>query len=261
VASVRITEFPTVIEHEAVSRSVDVTAGVSGRELSAVEAEIEAGLQGIDFPIEYHAEVVEDFAQSQAADREAMWFTVAAVIAIFLLLQTGIGSWRLATLVTVMLPLSLAGCAVAVLLTGRVISIGSVVGALAVLGFVARHVVMQVKHVQHVERREGATFGRDLVVSGARERFPQVLTSTVMTALVFLPLAVAGPIAGLELVQPMAVVILGGLVSATLFNLFMVPFLHGRFGSSSDADVSLVLEEEERVIDVTEPEHAELTRS
>jgi Cu/Ag efflux pump CusA len=261
VARVEITDFPTVIEHEAVSRSLDVTAGVSGRNLSDVEAEIEAGLQGIDFPIEYHAEVVEDFAQARAADREAVWFTVAAVIAVFLLMQTGMGSWRLATLVTVMLPLSLVGGAVAVLLTGRVISIGSVVGAIAVMALAARHAVMQVKHVQYAQRREGETFGRDLVVRGARERFSQVLTSAVMSALVFVPLAIAGPIAGLELVQPMAVVILGGLVSATLFNLFIVPALHSRFGSSSDADVSLALEEEERVIDVTEPERAELTRS
>ncbi len=257
VASVAITQSPTVIRHEAVSRSIDVTADVSGRDLGAVEADVESALQELAFPIEYHAELVADFGENQAGDREAMWFVVATVIAIFLLMQTGVGSWRLASLLSVMLPLSLAGGAVAVLLTGRVLSLGSIAGFLAVLGISARHAVMQVKHVQHVELREGETFGRDLVDRGARERFAPVLTSVFAVALLFIPLAIAGPIAGLELVQPMAVVILGGLVSSTLLTLFIVPTLHGRFGTGSEADVSAILEEEQR-IDLTKPE---LTRS
>jgi Cu/Ag efflux pump CusA len=261
VASVRIAESPTVIHHEAVSRSLDVTANVAGRDLGAVEADVERGLQGIEFPIEYHAELVPDFAQGQATDREAVWFAVASVIAIFLLMQTGVGNWRLGSLLSVMLPLSLAGGAIAVLLTGRVISLGSVAGFLAVLGMAARHAVMQVKHVQHFERKEGATFDRELVNRAARERFPLVLTSAAATALLFAPLAIVGPVAGLELVQPMAIVVLGGLVSATLFSMFIVPALHGRFGSGSDTDVLVVLDEEERRIDITEPEQVELTRS
>jgi Cu/Ag efflux pump CusA len=262
VASVRIAENPTVIHHEAVSRSLDVTADVSGRDLSAVEAEIERKLQGIEFPTEYHAELVPDFSQGLAQDREAMWFAVAAVIAIFLLMQTGVGSWRLASALSVLLPLSVVGGALAVLLTGRVISMGSVAGFLAVLGIAARHAVMQVRHGQSIEGRDGATFGRDLVNRAARERFATVLTSTVATALFFAPLAIMGPIAGLELVQPMAVVILGALVSATLFSLFVVPALHGWFGSSSETDVSRALDEEQRTIDLSRTEQpVELTRS
>jgi Cu/Ag efflux pump CusA len=262
VASVGIAENPTVIQHESVSRSLDVTADVSGRDLSAVETDIERQLQGIAFPIEYHAELIPDFSEGLAEDREAVWFAVAAVIAIFLLMQTGVGSWRLAPVLTVLLPLSLVGGALAVLLTGRAISMGSVAGFLAVLGIAARHAVMQVKHAQNLERREGATFGRELVDRVARERFSTVLTSTVATALVFAPMAIMGPIAGLELVQPMAVVILGGLVSALLFSLFIVPALHGRFGSSSETDVLIALDEEERTIDLARTEQpAELTRS
>jgi Cu/Ag efflux pump CusA len=259
---VRIAENPTVIHHEAVSRSLDVTADVSGRDLSAVEADIERQLQGIEFPIEYHAELLPDFSQGLAEDREAMWFVVAAAIAIFLLVQTGVGSWRLASVLSVLLPLSVVGGALAVLLTGRVISMGSVAGFLAVFGIAARHAVMHVKHAQNIERREEATFGRDLVNRAARERFSTVLTSTVATALFFAPLAVMGPIAGLELVQPMAVVILGGLVSATLFSLLVVPALHGWLGSSTETDVSIALDEEERTIDLTRTEQpVELTRS
>jgi Cu/Ag efflux pump CusA len=262
VASVRIGENPTFVPHESVSRALDVTAGVSGRDLSAVEADIERQLQAIDFPIEYHAELVPDFSEGLAEDREALWFAVAAVIAIFLLMQTGVGSWRLASVLSVVLPLSLVGGALAILLTGRVVSMGSTAGFLAVLGVAARHAVMQVRHGQSIERREGATFGRELVNRVAQERFPTVLTSAVATALVFAPLAVMGPIAGLELVQPMAVVILGGLVSASLFSLFVVPALHGWLGTSSETDVSVALDEEERTIDLTRTDQpAELTRS
>jgi Cu/Ag efflux pump CusA len=191
-----------------------------------------------------------------------VWFALAAVIAIFLLMQTGVGSWRLAVALSVLLPLSLAGGAIAVLLSGRVISMGSVAGFLVVLGIAARHAVMQVKHAQNTERGEGATFDRELVNRVARERFSTVLTSAVATALVFAPFAVMGPIAGLELVQPMAVVILGGLVSALLFSLFIVPAVHDWLGSSSETDVSVALDEEERTTDLTRTEQpAELTRS
>jgi Cu/Ag efflux pump CusA len=139
---------------------------------------------------------------------------------------------------------------------------GSITGFLAVLGIAARHAVMQVKHAQDIERREGAAFGRELVNRVAQERFSTVLTSAVATAVVFAPLAIMGPIAGLELLQPMAVVILGGLVSALVFSLFVVPALHGWLGTSSESDVSFALDEEERAIDLTRTEQpAELTRS
>ena len=118
---------------------------------------------------------------------------------------------------------------------------------------------MQIRHAQHLERHEGQAFGDELVLRGAGERFAPVLTSVVTTALVFAPLALAGRIAGLEIVQPMAVVVLGGLVSTTLLTLFVVPALYGRFGARSEPDLSMVFAEQ--TIDLTDVESTELTSS
>lgn len=259
VADVRLVATPTVIRHEAVSRSIDVTAGVSGRDLDAVIDDVERGLQDVEFPLEYHAELVDDFADTQTADRKALGFVVAAAIAIFLLMQAAIGNWRLASLLFVLLPLSLAGGALAALIGGGVVSLGSIAGFLALLGITARQAVTQIRHCRELERREGEPLSPELVLRGARERFTPVLTSVFTTALAFVPFVIAGEIAGLELVHPMAVVILGGLVTSTLLTLFVVPPLYLRFGASSEPDLSVVLAEP--LIDLTKLEQAELTSS
>jgi Cu/Ag efflux pump CusA len=186
-------------------------------------------------------------------------FGIGAAIAVLLLVQAAIGNWRLAALVFLMLPLSLAGGAVGALLDGGVISLGSIGGFLVVLGLAARQAVIQIRHAQHLERYEGQSFGDAVVLRGAGERFGPVLTSFFTTALVFVPLALAGRIAGLEIVQPMAVVILGGLVSTTLLTLFIVPALSWRFGAHSEPDLSVVFDEP--TVDLTRFEGSELTTS
>ena len=90
-----------------------------------------------------------------------------------------------------------------------------------------------ISHIQHLEQHEGETFGAELVLRGARERLGPILMTALATGLALLPLVIAGPIAGTEIVHPMAVVILGGLVTSTLLTLFIVPALYLRFGTSS----------------------------
>lgn len=257
VAAVRIGSSPTIIRHVDVSRSIDVTAAVSGRDLNAVIDDVQQGISAVEFPMEYHSALVGDFAAGRASDREALGFAIAAAIAVLLLVQAAIGNWRLAALVFLMLPLSLAGGAVGALVDGRTVSMGSVAGLLAIFGLAARQAVMQIRHCQHLERQEGQAFGEELVLRGAGERFASVLTSVVLTALLFAPLAIAGRIAGLEVVQPMAVVVLGGLVSTTLFTLFVVPPLYERFGAGSYPDLALVFDEP--TVDLTELERFQVT--
>jgi Cu/Ag efflux pump CusA len=259
VADVRIAASPNVIRHIDVSRSIDVTAGVSGRRLGDVVADVKRGLRQVEFPIEYHAEIVGDFAEGRAADREALWFAVAASLAILLLLQASTGSWRLASAVFVSLVVGLAGGAVAALLDGRLISLGSVAGFLALVAVGGRQAVVQIRQFRHLERRGGEPFGPELVLRGAGERFPSVLASVVTAATALVPLVVAGRIAGLEIVHPMAVVLLGGLVSSTVVTLFVVPALYLRLGAGAEADLSAVLAEP--VMDLTKPAEAELTSS
>lgn len=259
VADVRIGSTPTVIRHVDVSRSIDVTASTSGRDVAAISDDVRAGLGNIEFPMEYHAALVGDYAAGRAADRQALGFAIAASLAVLLLVQASIGNWRLAGLVFLMLPLSLSGGAVAALIDGRTVSIGSVAGFLAIFGLAARQAVMQIRHAQHLERHEGQVFGDVLVLRGAGERFAPVVTAAFTTALVFAPMAFAGRIAGLEIVQPMAVVVLGGLVSTTVLTLFVVPAMYQRFGARSEPDLSMVFAEQ--TIDLTDVESTELTSS
>ena len=238
VADVRITPIPTTIDHEQVSPRIDVVANVRGRDLGAVMGDVERQLQTVQFPLEYHPSILGEYAERQAAQTRMLTLAVAAAIAIFLLLQAAFRSWRLATLAFLTLPSALVGGVLAAFFTGGVLSLGALVGFFTVFGIAARNVVMMITHFQRLERYEGETFGPALVIRGARERLAPILITAATTAAALLPLVVAGDIAGLEIVRPMAVVILGGLVTSTLLNLFVVPALYLAFGSSPEPDVA-----------------------
>jgi CzcA family heavy metal efflux pump len=234
VANVRVKPALSVIRHEDVSRSIDVTASVSGRSLGSVVSDVEAALGNVQFPLEYHAEVLGNAGDEQAAQRRTLAIAAIAALLVFLLLQVAFGSWRLATVAFLTLPMALVGGLLAVLATGSVLSLGALVGFVLVLGIAVRNLVMLVSHFQHLEREEGETFGPGLVMRGARDRLSPILLTAVATAAVLVPLLVLGNVPGQEILQPMAVAVLGGLVTATLLNLFVAPALYLRFGSDAE---------------------------
>jgi len=121
-----------------------------------------------------------------------------------------------------------------------IISLGSLVGFLTILGIAARNGIMLIEHYQNLERYEGETFGPRLVLRGARERISPIMMTALTTAFAVIPLVVAGSIPGHEIEHPLAVVVLGGLVTSTLLNLFVVPSLYLRFGASPARDASSV---------------------
>ena len=112
------------------------------------------------------------------------------------------------------------------------ISLGSLVGFFTVLGIVARNGIMMISHFQHLEREEGEAFGPALVIRGAKERLAPILMTALAAGLAIVPLIIAGDVAGQEIEYPMAFVILGGLITATLLNLFLLPVLYLKFGKS-----------------------------
>jgi Cu/Ag efflux pump CusA len=231
VADVEIVPTPNIIHHEGLFRNIDVGANVDGtRDLGSVLADLEGRMQGVEWPREFRAEMLGESTERQAAERRLMVFAIAAAMGIFLLLQASFASWRLATLALLTLPIALVGGVLAAYLGGGVISLGSLVGFLTVLGIVARNGIMLISHYQHLEQFEGEPFGPGLVLRGARERLVPILMTVFTTGLALLPLIVTGEIPGQEIEHPMAVVILGGLVTATLLNLFVVPSLYLRFG-------------------------------
>jgi len=154
---------------------------------------------------------------------------VGAALGIFLLLVTSFGVVRLALLSFLTLPSALVGGVLAAYVGGGVISLGSLIGFLTILGIAARNGIMMINHFQHLERYEGVPFGSALVLRGARERLAPILMTALATGLAIVPLVVAGDLPGHEIEHPMAVVIVGGLVTSTLLNLFVVPSLYLRF--------------------------------
>jgi Cu/Ag efflux pump CusA len=232
VADVRIVPTPNAIEREQLSRRLDVSANPSGRDLGSIVNDINEGLEKIAFPQGYRAEVKGEFEERQAAQKRMLLFGIGAALMVFLLLQASFRSLRLATLSFLTLPMALVGGALAAMMSDGVLSLGSLVGFYTVFGIAARNGILMINHFQHLERYEGETFGPALVLRGARERLSPILMTTLATALALVPLVVAGRIPGHEIEYPMAVVILGGLVTSTLLNLFVVPSLYLRFGKS-----------------------------
>jgi Cu/Ag efflux pump CusA len=230
VADVHLAATPNSIKHEGLSRRIDVDANVDGRDLGAVIRDVEQALAEIEFPQGTHPELLGEFAERQSAQDRLLLFALLAVIGIFLLLHASFGSLRLAVLSFLTLPFALVGGVLATSMSDATVSLGSLVGFFTVLGIAGRNGIMMINHFQHLERFEGMTFGRELVIRGARERLSPILMTALATGLALVPLVIAGDLPGAEIEHPMAIVILGGLITSTLLNLFIVPSLYLRFG-------------------------------
>jgi CzcA family heavy metal efflux pump len=237
VADVRVQPSPAVIKRDAAQRYIDVEANVSGRSLSAVSADVEDRLADSQFPLEYHAEVVEQTTTAQEIGLgRVVGFGIAVLIAIFLLFQAAFRSWRLAGLAFLTLPVALVGGVLAALIDGATLSLGALIAFLALLGIAARNGVMLIDRFQQLRLDGPQVFGAGLVRRGALERFAPTLTVAVATAAAVLPFVILGNIAGLEILNPMAIVMLGGLITSTLLALFVLPVLYLRFGAGAEPE-------------------------
>jgi CzcA family heavy metal efflux pump len=229
VAEVRVKPTPNVVERANNSRRLDVGANVSSGDLGSVAREVNRRLGEVEFPHGYDYKVLGEFQERQAAQRRLLIFAGAAGIGVLLLLQACFGSFRLAALTLLTLPMALVGGVLAAYAVGGIISLGSLVGFFTVMGIAARNGILMINHYQHLERHEGETFGPALVLRGARERLSPILMTALATGLAVVPLVISGTIPGHEIEYPLAVVILGGLFTSTLLNLFVVPSLYLRF--------------------------------
>ncbi len=236
VADVRLVSVPTLIKHENVSGYIDILVEASGRSVDSVVGDIETELLEIEFPLEYHPKLLKSDSGGSAEQSRLLELAGAAAIGIFLLLQLSFGSWRLAALAFVSLPAALAGGVLAALAFDDLTSIGSLAGLLAVLGIAARNIILLIAHSQSLERSYGEAMGPELLFWGAQERVVLILATSMAAGLVFLPLVVFGNIAGFEILHPMAVVFLGGLVTTTLLTLFLVPGLYLLFSPKRAED-------------------------
>jgi CzcA family heavy metal efflux pump len=226
VAEVSVVPTPTVIRHERIAPYVDVVANVAGRDPGSVVDEVDDRLEAIQFPLEYHPELLGEYRERESAERRLAGVALAALIGIFLLLQACFQSWRLALVGFLGLPLAIAGGVLGALAGGGVVSLGSLVGFLAVLGIAARNALFLIDDYQRLEREAGVPFGVELVLRGARERLSPVVTSAAAIIAALLPIAVLGRNPGLEIVQPTAFVIIGGVVASAAATLLVMPALY-----------------------------------
>src|SRR5512143_1947291 len=232
VAAVKIAPAQSVIYRENDSRRIDVGAEVTGADLGAVMKEVNNRLAKIQLPLGYRAVVLGEYAERQAATTRLYLFGIGAALGVFLILLLSFENARLAVLGFLTLPSALVGGILAAYFTGGVVSLGSLIGFLTVFGIAARNKIMLINHYQHLERYEGMEFGPELALRGARERLSPILMTALATGLALVPLIITGDIPGHEIEYPMAIVILGGLTTSTLLNLFVVPSLYLAFGKA-----------------------------
>ncbi len=233
VADVRFAPAQNAILRDDQSRRIDVEGNIAeGGDLGAVVDEVEKQVAAMDLPPEYSVKVLGESSELSESQNTLAVYGLAALIVIFLLLHAAFGSLRLAALAFLLLPVALVGGVLAVFFSGGLMSLGSLIGFLTVFGIAARNGILMINHFQHLEKEEGMEFGRELVMRGASERLAPIMMTALATGLAIVPLAVAGSIPGHEIEHPMALVILGGLFTATLVNLFIIPSLYLRFAKS-----------------------------
>lgn len=237
VADVDVAPNATVIRHEAAESFLDVIASTGDRDIQDIAADIDAALAELTFPIEYHARLLGGYAEERAAQSRVLSVVVAALIGIFVFLQAAFSSWRLALMVFASLPLAVAGGVIAILITGAEASLGSVVGIIAIIALATRGTVLLIRRYEDREA-DGVPFDGELVAGGTREVLVPTVGPILALAAVFIPLAAASGFAGLEIVGPMAIVILGGLISTSLLLLFVLPAVYLRWGHIENPDTT-----------------------
>ncbi len=241
VADVRIVPAQTVILHDGMSPYLDLGITVEGRSVPAVARDVDAAVHRLTYPLEYHVEVLSDYTQRQAAQERLLISLVVAVAGIYLLLQASVKSWRLALVTLLLLLASLSGSVLTAFLTNGTLSMASLFGLLVILGISARNAIVLINHYQHLEIEKGERFGSDLVLHASQERVAPTVMTTLTTALALLPFVFLGNLPGLEIVRPMAIIIMGGLIASTLLNLFALPALYLRYGASREVDLGMQL--------------------
>jgi Cu/Ag efflux pump CusA len=236
VASVTLGPSPTVIRREGVFRYVDVRVDVQGGDLATAARNINGAVKSLAMPLEYRAEVLGDYSVRLAEQTRLIAAIVAVALAIFLLLQAAFQSWRLAALIFLTLPAAILGGALTAM-AGDGLSLGTILGFVTVLAITARSGILLVRTFQRLAE-DGDLEGRALVLHAASDRLVPLLATVGATMIAFVPFVILGDRPGYEVIRPMAIVILGGLVTATLLVLFLVPTLYQRVASSPQGDVA-----------------------
>ena len=231
LAEVSISSGPNVVNREGGQRRILVTCNAEGRDVAGVMGDIRKEIDRLpSLPPGYHLEFGGEYQARQAAVQRLVLLSAGVLVGIFIFLYIDFRSLRLTLLVMLSMPLACTGGVAAMLLAGGEVSVGSLVGLVTVLGIAVRNGILLISHYEHLQRVEGIEFGRKLIFRGARERLAPILMTAMTTGLALLPIVLAGDRPGHEIEHPMAVVIIGGLISSTFLSLVLLPLLYHRVG-------------------------------
>jgi CzcA family heavy metal efflux pump len=227
--------YPTtgryMIVHEGARRRQQVTCNVAGRDMASFIEDMKKQIAAkVSFPAGVYAVFAGSGLAQSAARQELLLHSAAAAVGIVLLLSIVFRNMRNLLLVLVNMPFALIGGVLAVFATGGSLSLGSLVGFVTLFGLTTRNSIMMISHFEHLVQREGMTWGLEAAIRGASERLLPILMTALVTALGLFPLAIGSGEAGREIEGPMAIVILGGLLTSTVLNLLVLPTLALRYG-------------------------------
>ena len=231
VADVSFEPGPNTINHENTQRRITISLNVAGRDLGSTVKEIQAKVnRQVPLPTGYYLTYGGQFESQQAASSKIMWLSLFSFVGIFLVLYSHFKSGLLVGQIMLNIPLALIGSVVAVLLTGGTLSIASLVGFITLTGIASRNGIMMISHYLHLVEKEGEPFSDHMIVRGSLERLVPVLMTALVAALALVPLTLDKSAAGKEILYPVAVVILGGLLSSTLLDIVVTPVVFRLLG-------------------------------
>lgn len=231
VATVELENSINVVNHENTQRRIVVSTNVEGRDLGSTVADMRTAVKNnLQLPQGYYIEWGGQFESQQSASRLITILSLFSFAGIFLVLYSHFRSWQLTLQIMLNIPLALIGSVIAVVLTGGVFSIATLVGFITLTGIATRNGIMMISHYIHLVEHEGEAFTDKMITRGSQERLVPVLMTALVAALALIPLTMDASAPGKEILYPVATVILGGLISSTLLDIIVTPVVFKRFG-------------------------------
>lgn len=234
VADVYEASGPNEIFREQGQRRIIISANASGRDLGSLVSEIKSKVESqVQLPEGYYVVYGGQFQSQESATRKLLLYGALSILGIAALLYHHFGSTAIMLQVMATLPLAFVGGLVLLFFTDRTITVASLVGFITLAGIASRNAIMMIDHYLHLMKFEGETFSRQMILRGSQERLAPVLMTAMVASLALLPIVFAKGEPGSEILHPVAVVIVGGLVTSTLLDIVVTPALFFRFGKKA----------------------------
>lgn len=234
VADVFKSKGPNVINRENGRRRIVIQGNASGRDVGSIVHDIQERIDNeVELGSEYHIVYDGQYRTQQRASRTIALMSCLSFAGIFALLYSYLSSARLTLQVMITIPLAMIGALFAIFLTDRNLSIASLIGFITLCGIASRNAIMMISHFIHLIREEGETFSKEMVIKGALDRLTPVLMTSITAILGLIPLALSAGETGKEILHPLSVVIIGGLISSTLLDIIITPTVFYMYGEDA----------------------------